>query len=142
MDGSKNATRALDAGIKMSKTYGAELFILNVIPTPSILLAAQAGLGVPPVGAESYYEQEEIDSRHFLEEGVELAKAQKVTNVSSEAIRATSSIVEEIIDTAARKNIDLIVIGTRGVGGFKKLLQGSVSSGVVIHAECNVMVVR
>jgi len=141
IDGSQNATRALDVGTKLSKTYGAELLILNVIPTPSVLLGAPAGLGIQPTGLESYYEQQERDASHFLDRSMELAKAHGVA-ARIEAVRAAKSVVEEIIGVAARKNIDLIVIGTRGVGGFRKLLQGSVSSGVVTHAECNVMVVR
>ena len=51
-------------------------------------------------------------------------------------------MVEEILGVAEKEKIDLIVIGTRGLGGFRKLLQGSVSSGVMTHAKCNVLVVR
>jgi nucleotide-binding universal stress UspA family protein len=43
---------------------------------------------------------------------------------------------------AEKENIDLIVIGTRGRSGFKKLLLGSVASGVVTYAHCSVMVVK
>ena len=42
----------------------------------------------------------------------------------------------------ASHNVDLIVIGTRGRSGFKKLLLGSVASGVVTYAHCPVMVVK
>jgi nucleotide-binding universal stress UspA family protein len=40
------------------------------------------------------------------------------------------------------KKINLIVIGTRGISGFKKLLIGSVASGVITYAHCPVLVVK
>ena len=60
----------------------------------------------------------------------------------SEVLRTASTIVETITDMATGEKIDLIVMGTRGLGGFKKLLMGSVSSGVVLHAPCNVLVIK
>lgn len=56
--------------------------------------------------------------------------------------RVSASVVETIIDCASEEKVDLIVLGTRGQGGFRKLLVGSVSSGVVTHADCNVLVIR
>ena len=52
------------------------------------------------------------------------------------------SVVEAIVNDAESRNVDLIVIGTRGLSGFTKLLIGSVSSGVVSHAHCSVFLVR
>ena len=57
-------------------------------------------------------------------------------------IIAEESIVSEIIEYAERENIDLIIMGTRGRTGFKKLLLGSVASGVVNFAHCPVLVIR
>ncbi len=57
-------------------------------------------------------------------------------------IIAEESIVSEIIEFAERENIDLIIMGTRGRTGFKKLLLGSVASGVVNFAHCTVLVIR
>lgn len=57
-------------------------------------------------------------------------------------IIAEESIVSEIIEFAERENIDLIIMGTRGRTGFKKLLLGSVASGVVNFAHCPVLVIR
>jgi len=51
-------------------------------------------------------------------------------------------VVETIISHAAKEDVDLIVVGTRGLGGFKKMLMGSVSSGIISHADCPVLVVR
>ncbi len=53
-----------------------------------------------------------------------------------------TSIVGAIVEYAEHENIDLLVIGSRGLTGFKKLLVGSVASGVVTYAHCPVMVVK
>jgi nucleotide-binding universal stress UspA family protein len=47
-----------------------------------------------------------------------------------------------IVEYAENKNINLIVVGTRGISGFKKLLLGSVASGIVTYAHCPVLVVK
>jgi nucleotide-binding universal stress UspA family protein len=132
-DGSSNAGRALDVAINIAKAYSAKLVVLNVIPP----------LGYYPSDTRSAYEhQQKAGANRFVEEAIAAAKARGLSEVSSQSARTDNSVVEEIINVAANDNIDLIVIGTRGIGGFKKLLQGSVSSGVVAHAHCNVLVVR
>jgi nucleotide-binding universal stress UspA family protein len=50
--------------------------------------------------------------------------------------------IGEIIQYADQENIDLIVIGTRGRSGVKKLLLGSTASGVVTYADCPVLVTK
>jgi nucleotide-binding universal stress UspA family protein len=52
------------------------------------------------------------------------------------------SKVKVIIDYAKKNSVDLIVIGSTGVTGFKRLLLGSVANAVVSNAPCPVMVVR
>jgi nucleotide-binding universal stress UspA family protein len=74
----------------------------------------------------------------------------KENNTNNNNIRFKSEIIEDpisrvgstIIDYAKRENIDLIVIGTRGRSGFKKMLLGSTASRVVTYATCPVMVVK
>lgn len=47
-----------------------------------------------------------------------------------------------IMETASEGNYNLIVMGSRGLGGFKKLLLGSVSNAVVQEADTNVLIVK
>lgn len=49
---------------------------------------------------------------------------------------------EVILEEAARWEADLIVLGSRGLGGFKRFLLGSVALGVLTHAPCTVRIVR
>ena len=59
-----------------------------------------------------------------------------------EIIDPISIVGSSIVDYAERENVDLIVIGTRGRTGFKKMLLGSVASDVVTYAHCPVIVVK
>jgi nucleotide-binding universal stress UspA family protein len=58
-------------------------------------------------------------------------------------VRVTGeSIYGEIIHYVGKESIDLIVIGTRGRSGFKKLLLGSTASDVVTYANCPILVTK
>ena len=80
-------------------------------------------------------------AEHWVDEAVSLAKAQDVP-VKRRVLKGAASVVEAITNYSAAQKVDLIVVGTRGSGGFKRLLLGSVSSGVVNHATSSVLVVR
>ena len=60
----------------------------------------------------------------------------------TELINSTRPVDYVILEYAEEKQIDLIVMGTRGRTGFKKLLLGSTASSVVTYAHCTVMVVK
>ena len=57
-------------------------------------------------------------------------------------IEAETSAASTIVDYAETKNVDLLVIGSRGRTGLKKMLVGSTASEVVKYAHCPVLVVR
>lgn len=137
VDGSENSTRALKIGLSIAKQRGAKLIILNAIPAPRFYGESPVATGVSP----NYYEVIEDEAKRITDDARKLASTLGV-EVEGVVIRALSSVVQEIVDYGEKENIDLIVIGTRGLGGFKRLMLGSVSTGVVTHANCNVLVIR
>ena len=80
-------------------------------------------------------------ARHWAEEAVaKVASKIGDPQPASVTVRAVSGFADrELID--ASKDSDLLVVGSRGGGGFARLMMGSISSKVVHHAECPVVVV-
>jgi nucleotide-binding universal stress UspA family protein len=141
VDGSENSERAFGVALKIAEQPGAELLILNVLPGITTLGAMASRVPLPQSTYDEFFESAEKDARELVKREASVARRFGVT-VKEEVIRSTETIVQAIVDFAAEKKIDLIVVGTRGLGGFKRLLMGSVSTGIVTHAHCSVLVVR
>jgi len=141
IDGSENSKKAADYSISLSKKYNAQLIILYVLYS-ELGFAYSNLLGVTtPKAIEDALETQKKDVQKWFDE---IRSKLKNTNISvtDKIIISVSSIVGEIIGFADKEKVDLIILGTRGRTGFKKLLLGSVAEGVVTHSSCPVMVVR
>ncbi|MDG6996763.1 MAG: universal stress protein [Nitrososphaerota archaeon] len=77
----------------------------------------------------------------MLDEAVAFARRHEV-NARKQVLSKQASVAEAIVVYAANERVDLIVIGTRELGGFKRLLIGSTTVGFVTRAHCSVLVVR
>ena len=126
VDGSENSTRATTAAVPIAERYGAEIIVLNVI------------LGR---AYDQFKTVAEKKAREIVDREVELARSRGV-KARWEVLPSAESIVGQIVDYADREKADLIVLGSRGLGGFKRMVIGRVSSGVMTHARCPVLVVR
>ena len=62
--------------------------------------------------------------------------------METKIISSGYSVGQVIVDLAEKESVDLIVVGTRGMTGFKKMLLGSVALEVVTYSDCSVMVVK
>ncbi len=148
VDGSESSKRAAHVALGLAEKLKAELIVLHAISPPTSYY--QSNFPVPVGMAPPPPSQKEINAYYAYARRVALgivgdtvSEAKKVgTNVKTELPEGVSSVVETIINHAAKEHADLIIVGTRGLGGFKKMLIGSVSSGVISHANCPVLVVR
>ncbi|MDA4112023.1 MAG: universal stress protein, partial [Thaumarchaeota archaeon] len=132
---------AVDVAIQVAKAFDSELIIISVVDERYPAIYTPVGVGAPALDYSQFIGAAERDAKQIVDEAVQKAKKESA-NASGEAMRTVSSVVECIIDKADNEAADLIIMGTRGLGGFKRLLLGSVSSGVVSHANCAVLVVR
>ena len=81
------------------------------------------------------------DAKTWLENFKQDAKKDNI-EFKAELISSHRPVDYVILEYAEENNVDLIVVGTRGRSGFKKLLLGSPASSVVSYAHCPVMVVK
>jgi nucleotide-binding universal stress UspA family protein len=148
LDGSENSARASQAALELAEKLKAELVILHAVIPPALYyhteISSEGPVIEPPTHEKEidlYVEYARRIARGIVDGTVSEAKKRGIT-VKADIPVATTSVVETIVNQAVKENADLIIVGTRGLGGFKKLLLGSVSGGVVDHAHCPVLVIR
>ena len=143
VDGSEESMLAADCAIYMAKKNNAELIVLNVIHSQTKYLYSPSYAWRPatPSTTNSIIKNQEEEAQRWMAIVREKANDNKI-KLRTEFIIDATSIVGAIVEYAERENIDLLVIGSRGLTGFKKLLVGSVASGVVTYAHCPVLVVK
>lgn len=137
-DGSKDSTKAVQVACSISAKFGSAVAVVHVYHSPSTVYATGPGMPVPDfTDLEAAAEE---SGRSMLSRGLDIAT--KAGSKAKGELMESTSAVEAIVNYATQEKADLIVVGTRGMTGFKKLLLGSVSSGIVTHAGCAVLVVR
>jgi nucleotide-binding universal stress UspA family protein len=138
IDGSQASMDAADYAIEMSKKDGSQLTALTIIHTP----LSSYGLVTPQDELRHPKEREEmLEAKEWFDKLIHIAKQNDV-QLKTEVVDSQMSIEAAIVEYAESYGADLIIIGTRGRSGFKKMLLGSVASGVVTYATCPVMVVK
>jgi nucleotide-binding universal stress UspA family protein len=138
VDGSEHAKSAAQTAIRLGSSYKAKLIIVSIVVPPGFFISGPVGA---PADLTDYFQLEMEEANGAVNAIAKLAKEADV-EAKSMVLRPPGSVAEAIVDFASSEKVDLIVVGTRGLGGFKKLLLGSVSSGVIANAPCSVLVVR
>ena len=142
VDGSKPSIDAGTQAIDIAKRFDVELIALYVVSpdvrynyledviTPRLPKALKDVMMIAMQRGEKHVDK------------VKQKASEKNVKVKTDVVIGISSVVKEIIEYAEKNRIDMIVIGSRGLTGIKKMLLGSVASGVVTYAHCSVLVVK
>jgi nucleotide-binding universal stress UspA family protein len=137
-DGSECSKGAALTAAEIATRFVADVVLVNVSnPAPAIGPYMMAAEAIPDI---SGIQQGLLEAQQAIIEG---AKTELESAGIHPRVRAeTGQPVFEIVRAAEEENADLIVLGSRGMGGFQRLLMGSVSDGVLHHAHCPVLIVR
>lgn len=133
IDGSDYSEKGVRYACAMGPLLGAEIILLHVVPML--------------VSATPYHDT--VSDQPFLAlqkvgEDI-LAKAKKIAtelNVDVTDLISHGDPAARIIDVASERDVDLIIVGSRGVSGIRRLFTGSISDKVASQAPCPVMIVR
>jgi nucleotide-binding universal stress UspA family protein len=134
VDGSTGSHQALEWAARQAGLRKAPLTVLTVNP-----VASNGLTGSPLRHPADKAEEEEIGQAATAAAG-KVITGLRDAGPASVTVRALSGIVADEL-VGASGEADLLVVGSHGHGGFSALLLGSVSSHVVSHASCPVVVV-
>jgi nucleotide-binding universal stress UspA family protein len=145
VDGSDTSMNAADYAIALAKNNNnndnneaAEIFVINVIDLPPIfkMLPSDTRKELISIGRQ--------EANQMLDTVAEMAKRQGIEKkkIKTEIVETPASAADTIIKYGQEKDVDLIVVGTKGRSGMSKALLGSVASKVVTYSTCSVLVVR
>lgn len=133
VDGSNNSFRALDAALLLSEKLDAKVTVIYVIEVAPVVHIQSEKLLRDLVGA---YEKE---GQHIISKCSEIA-TKRGLSINSKLLSGDPSSI--ILDICEKDKHDIVIMGSRGMGKFKELVLGSVSSKVIHHSSCAVMIIR
>ena len=140
IDGSQSADHALDVGLDVAGKYSAEVMVITVFDSPRPSLLAK-GMLYAPASTEKYLEELSNFNDRILSEALKKAiKFKPKIRVSKKLVEGRPA--DKIVEIAKKEAVDLIVIGSRGLGGMKEFFLGSVSDRVADEAPCPVLIVK
>ncbi len=130
VDGSPEAAAALEVAIEEARLRHGVLHVTYAYPAMGSTLTGST--------ATDYYVQTEHEARQVLQRAA--ASAPSTEGLDVEWLGVPGNPSEVLIEASG--GASLLVVGSRGLGGFRGLLMGSVSNQCVHHAHCPVLVVR
>jgi nucleotide-binding universal stress UspA family protein len=144
IDGSEPSFHAVQIANNIAKKFNSEIIVLNVVVCPSKSQYMNLTGLVTPKQIDTIIQNAKEEASGWFKRIENMTMKEENSNVkmSTKVILTGVAVYGEIIQYAEQESIDLIVIGTRGSSGFKKLLLGSTASGVVTYAHCPVLVTK
>lgn len=140
IDGSPCSDAAVEEVRRRPWPPQSEVKIITAVEIPMVI-----GIGVEPWPA-NYFEELQKTARQAARSVIGNAM-RKLSDASDKPLKISHDIIggppsQVIVEEAESWGADLIVMGSRGLGVWNRVLLGSVSSAVVHHAKCSVEIVR
>lgn len=145
VDGSHGSEKALDYAIQLAKAYGAEMQIINAIRHIELTktIMSRSFSSKASFSTDELYEDLKSEASRWIVEYKIKARSAAVASITTKIlVQVGKSEVQMITEHAEAVKADTIVMGSRGLGTFKRLVLGSIGNGVVSYALCPVLVVR
>jgi nucleotide-binding universal stress UspA family protein len=144
VDGSEHSFRAASYAALMARNFGAELRFVHVIHNTGFTNPDDYGLYDLETGDEKKFEIQEIreGTEEWLDRIRKSVDQDKSLPTKIELVGTSTSVESAIVNYAKRNLVEIIVIGATGRSGIKKILVGGVTSAVINHAHCPVMIVK
>jgi nucleotide-binding universal stress UspA family protein len=136
IDGSEMSMKAAECGITMAKKDNSNLVVVNIIYTPASTLV---------YNNKKWFNESLKKAKGEAAEWFNKIKKNSAKNevkVKTETVEELYSVSAAIVKYAEKEKVDLIIVGSTGKTGFKRLLLGSVASDVVTHSHTDVMIVK
>jgi len=134
-DGSASALRAFNKALEMSRQHDSNLKVVACLD-----IANLGGWYIDKRINKDIMKKAKYLTEKLFSQLDGLAKKKSIT-IDSKIIESNNT-VKALISYTKSKNIDLIVMGSSGRGGFDKVLLGSVSNGVMQKAKCPVLIIK
>lgn len=138
VDGSDNSKRALEHAIDLAKCCESEVTLVYV----ANIISAISNFDQTPISGGYISEQIADDMEETGKEILKQLVVDVPSTVTVKTVLEVGSPGPAVLSVAKRLNTDLIVMGSRGLGPFKGIFMGSVSSYIVSHSTCPVLIVK
>jgi nucleotide-binding universal stress UspA family protein len=143
IDGSDASSKAANYAIHIAKLENAELIVINIKEDvrQGGAIGLQAKYGNVDL-VQAFKKSMTESARQWINPVEEAAKRNGIRIKSEILDQERTSKSGAIIKYAEKNNIDIIIIGAKGMSKFERLLIGSITNSVVTHSTCPVLVVR
>jgi nucleotide-binding universal stress UspA family protein len=143
-DGSKYSQKAIrEASVIAEGCQANEVAIIHVHDYNSAKMYPYANLGMNPEYMERLQKISAEDKAECRKKLSESKKIFKDKNIKARTMLKEGPVSDTIVKVAQKEGFDMIVVGSRGMGGLKKMFLGSVSNAIIQEAKnCSVLVVK
>lgn len=139
IDGSEHSIHALGSAMESASKWDAEILIISVIPPISDFLYSGYG-GYIPDFDEYEKHLKQIHLKILQDAKNKVNEEHPEVNVSVKL--AHGHVPSKILNISEQEDVDLIIMGSRGLSGIKSWFLGSVSKHVVEHCKKSILIIK